>query len=267
MSQNILFIGIGNMGSAIIKGCLSSKLLSPAEMTLFDIDQGKYVPLGVEGATFLTELPEQKNYAAIVLAVKPKEMDSMLKDLATRKIETGILISVAAGYSLEKMENAFGKKIPMARVMPNINALISAGMNVVSYNKSATKEGRQLVESIFKSIGEILVVEENKMNAVTGLSGSGPAFVFMFLQALADGGVKVGLTRDEALQLAIETVLGSAKTVKYSGMHPEKLKDMVASPGGTTIEGIHVLEQNKFRGLVMEAVEAAKKKADSLGGK
>ncbi len=267
MSDSVLFIGSGNMGSAIIKGCVNSKLLDPSDISVYDKDPVKTSKLGIENLNILTELSLVETYSAILIAVKPKDMDSVLTELSKSKTNQGIIISIVAGITIRHISQILGTEKPIARVMPNMNALISAGMNVIAYNKSVDEKKRELTKAIFKSVGEILETDESKMNAVTGLSGSGPAFVFMFIQALADGGVKVGLSRDEALLLATETVLGSAKTVKYSGIHPEKLKDMVASPGGTTIEGIHILEQNKFRGLIMEAVEVAKNKADVLGEK
>ena len=270
MSHKILFIGAGNMGAAILSRCLDNKTLAPSDTSVFDKETSKTTPFSKRGVKVLSNLLPGENYDAVILAVKPKDIDSVLKQLASAGQPVGTIISIAAGITIDSISSSFGNgkgNTGIARVMPNMNALIGASMSAIAFDKTTDEKGRSLVRAIFTSVGEIVEVDESKMNAVTGLSGSGPAFVFMFIQALADGGVKVGLTREESLKLAIHTVLGSAQTVATSGLHPEVLKDMIASPGGTTIEGISSLEHNKFRFSVMQAVEAAKKKADSMGGK
>jgi pyrroline-5-carboxylate reductase len=177
-----------------------------------------------------------------------------------------LLISIAAGATLATLEAA----LPVSRIiraMPNTPALVGAGMTALAPGRRATPEDTALALELFQAVGQAAVVEERLMDAVTGLSGSGPAFVALFIEALADGGVKAGLPRTLAHNMAVQTVLGAARLCHEEDLHPGKLKDLVASPGGTTIEGLHALEKGGFRGLVMSAVTAAAARAKELGGK
>jgi len=178
-----------------------------------------------------------------------------------------IIVSIAAGVTIAAMEQAAGGDKKLIRVMPNTPSVAGEGMSVLSPNKNIDAKALDIVENIFSQIGKVLVLSEELMDSVTGLSGSGPAYVFTFIQALTDGGVKMGIPRDKSLVLAAQTVLGSAKLVLETGEDPISLRGKVTSPGGTTIEGVHILEKKGFSGIVIDAVEAGTLKSRKLGEK
>jgi pyrroline-5-carboxylate reductase len=202
----------------------------------------------------------------VVLAVKPQLLAKVLAEIKDLARASHLIISIAAGVTLAALETPL-PEARVIRVMPNSPALVGAGMTCLAPGSRATAEDLALASELFNAVGQTAVVEEKLMDAVTGLSGSGPAFVALFIEALADGGVKAGLPRTLAHMLALQTVLGSAKLCHEEELHPAKLKDMVASPAGTTIEGLHVLESGGFRGLVMSAVAAAAARSKELGRK
>jgi pyrroline-5-carboxylate reductase len=201
----------------------------------------------------------------LVLAVKPSQAAALLADLAQSITEGHLLLSIAAGVPLRKLEEALFEGARVIRVMPNTPALIGASASAYALGRWATAEDAQTAQRLFSSVGLAFQVEEKLLDAVTGLSGSGPAYVYMLIEALSDGGVAAGLPRDIAHKLAAQTVFGSAKMVLATGSHPGVLKDMVASPGGTTIQGIHELERAGFRAALMNAVCAAAQRARELG--
>jgi pyrroline-5-carboxylate reductase len=200
----------------------------------------------------------------LFLAVKPRQVRGVLKELSPLIGEDKLLISLAAGITLPQIESILKEKARLIRVMPNTPLLVAKGMSAVTCGRAVGEEDRDLALKIFGSLGRVVEVEEGLMNAVTALSGSGPAYVFGFIEGLADGGVKVGLGRQEALMLAAQTVAGAAEMVLATGRHPGELKDMVTSPGGTTIRGYHVLEEAGLKGLLISAVEAAYLRARQL---
>jgi pyrroline-5-carboxylate reductase len=201
----------------------------------------------------------------LILAVKPDQTGTVLADIRDQFSEKHLLISIAAGVPLAKLEAALGSAARLVRVMPNTPALIGASASAFAVAKSALPEDAEMTQKLFSSVGMAFQVKESLLDAVTGLSGSGPAYVYLFIEGLSDGGVAAGLPRDVATQLAAQTVLGSARMVLETGMHPGALKDMVTSPGGTTIEGLHELEKGKLRGTVMSAVRVATEKSKKLG--
>jgi pyrroline-5-carboxylate reductase len=192
-------------------------------------------------------------------------MEAALKGIAASVDQTKTIISIAAGTTIAFVAGRLPAKARIIRVMPNTPALVLAGAAGIAKGEYATAQDLQIAEAIFSAMGKAVVVEEKHLDAVTGLSGSGPAYVFLFIEALADGGVKMGLPRDVATLLAAQTVLGAAKMLLEGGRHPAELKDLVASPGGTTIAGLHALERGGLRGIVMEAVEAATSRSKELG--
>jgi pyrroline-5-carboxylate reductase len=225
-----------------------------------------------------TEAAEKADF--VFLAVKPQILSDVLTEIAPviqkrmaagadQRYDAPLLVSMAAGWTIEKIQAAVAYntsvKIPVARIMPNTPALISKGMIVLAVSPEVSGEKADALEAMLRGAGIVDKVSENYFNAVTGLSGSGPAFAFLFIEALADGGVLVGLPRDKALRYAVQTVLGSAAMVLETGRHPGELKDMVASPGGTTIAGVAALESGGFRAATIQAVEAAWKRAMELG--
>jgi pyrroline-5-carboxylate reductase len=192
-------------------------------------------------------------------------MEAALQGIAASVDQTKTILSVAAGITIGFIAERLPAKARIVRAMPNAPALVLAGAAAIAKGEHATAEDLQIAEAMFGAVGKAVVVEEKHLDAVTGLSGSGPAYVFLFIEALADAGVKMGLARDVAGLLAAQTVLGAAKMVLESGRHPAELKDMVASPGGTTIAGLYALERGGLRGILIEAVEAATIRSRELG--
>ncbi len=259
-------IGIGNMGSALARGWLEKKTVENSKITIYDINKSlldqRAGEFNVSKALNNTDLIQSSKY--IILAVKPQVMDKVLDEIGSKATEEQTIISIAAGISIEFIEDYLKKNVGVIRVMPNTPALVAAGVSAMAYNENVEEKDRNYVKNLLSSVGLVVELEEKHIDAVTGLSGSGPAYIFIIIEALADGGVKMGLSRDIALKLAAQTVLGSAKMVIETGKHPGVLKDMVTSPGGTTITALHELEKGKLRSTLISAVEAATNKAKSL---
>jgi pyrroline-5-carboxylate reductase len=258
------FIGAGNMGSAIMRGLLAGGRVARENLTFYDPDparQAEMAQLGLEAAPDNTAVMRAQ---VVVLAVKPQLMGLVLEGVKESAQPRHLLISIAAGVPLSTLEAALPQS-RLLRAMPNTPALVGAGITALAKGRGATSEDLDLAMELFQAVGQAVAVEEKLMDAVTGLSGSGPAFVAVFVEALADGGVQAGLPRPLALQLALQTVLGTARLCQEKNLHPGILKDMVASPGGTTIAGLHALEQGGFRGLAMTAVTAAAARSAELG--
>jgi len=252
--------GAGNMGSAIIHGI--SKGVRPANITVYDIDHDRVERIAGETGTKPAALFEEllTGTDILILAVKP---DVTVKIAAKLKDYTGIIVSLAAGVTLDTLKKTAGEK-KLIRAMPNTPALTGCGMTVMAITAMITDEESTAVMRLLEYTGRVLLMEEKHMNAVTGVSGSGPAYVFSFIQALADAGVKMGLQRNDALLLAGQTIYGSAKMFLDKMENPIKLRDSVASPGGTTIEALHKLERAGFSGIIIDAVEAAVNRAKEL---
>jgi len=201
----------------------------------------------------------------VVIAVKPQMIPTVLAELKPLLKRKPLVISIAAGVTLHTLSDGLGGDLPVIRVMPNTPCLVGASATGFAPNATATKEQIEVATKLFSAVGVVFPLPERLLDAVTGLSGSGPAYIYTLIEALADGGVKMGLPRDVALKLATQTTFGAAKMLIETGQHPSILKDAVTSPGGTTIAGIHALENGSFRGSVMNAVEAATKRATELG--
>jgi pyrroline-5-carboxylate reductase len=265
--QKIGFIGAGNMAEALVKGLLSSGFFKKNQVIMSDVVEERLDHLsslyGVKTTQKNTEVVKFSNF--VVLAVKPNSIHKVLLEIKGFLTSKKVLISIAAGINTSSISEIVRRKIKIVRVMPNTPALVLAGASVLYCNSLITQEEKQSIKKIFESIGIAYVIDnETLLDGVTGLSGSGPAFVAMFIEALSDGGVKMGLPRNIALRLAAQTVYGTAKMVLDSGIHPAELKDKVASPGGTTIEGIKELETRGFRGSVISAVSAATRRSKEL---
>ncbi|MBU1078473.1 MAG: pyrroline-5-carboxylate reductase, partial [Spirochaetes bacterium] len=226
-----------------------------------DEDRVKYFrSLGISAG----EMKEVSGKAGILfLAVKPDQVREVCETIR-EGLSDQLIISIAAGVTIAHLEEFIQKNLRIVRVMPNTPALINRGMSVYCYNSLFQKEDKETVESILGAVGRVLFLEEKYFDAVTGLSGSGPAYIFLVINALAEGGVKMGLPEKTAMDLAVQTVLGSAELVQKTGRHPLELKDMVTSPGGTTIEGLKVLEDHKIKDALMLAVEAATIRSKNL---
>jgi pyrroline-5-carboxylate reductase len=261
------FIGGGNMAEALLKGLLSGLHVDPLHITATDVipERLRYLHTTYGISTSTDNLQAVRDHEVIVLAVKPQTMPAVLEAIAPVVTREKLVISIAAGITLSTLQNALGPDRRVIRVMPNTPALVLSGAAGISPGRVATPQDVSLVERIFAAVGRAMVVSDDMMDAVTGLSGSGPAFVFALIEGLADGGVLVGLTRQVATVLAAQTVLGAAKMVLETGKHRGELKGMVTSPAGTTIAGMQALENGALRGLMMEAVRRATERSMALG--
>jgi pyrroline-5-carboxylate reductase len=267
IDKKIAFLGGGNMAEALIKGILAAGTAKAGQLSVTDIsaDRLEYLKKAYGIIVQKSNKDAVSGADVVLLCVKPQVMDKLLEEVAPAAGSGKLVISIAAGITLARIEKALTANPRVVRVMPNTPALVLAGAAALAGGKNATADDLAVAQSIFNSVGRAVTVEEKLMDAVTGLSGSGPAYVFMIIDALSDAGVKAGLPRQLALELAAQTVYGSAKMVLETKEHPGKLRDMVTSPGGTTIEGLHALEKGKLRAVLMNAVEAATARSKELG--
>ncbi len=267
LDKKIAFLGAGNMAEALIKGLIVSGTAKPEHVLAADVSADRLEQLRKSYGiiTHKTNSEAVLEAGIIILSVKPQVIEKVLAEIAPVVDDKKVVVSIAAGVPLARIEGALKKDARVVRVMPNTPALVLAGAAALAAGTNATIDDLSLCQSIFNSVGRSVVVEEKLMDAVTGLSGSGPAYVFMIIDALSDAGVKAGLPRQLALELAAQTVYGSAKMVLETKEHPGKLRDMVTSPGGTTIDGLHALEKGKLRATLMNAVEAATARSKELG--
>jgi pyrroline-5-carboxylate reductase len=261
------FIGGGNMAEALLKGLLSGLSVDPGRITATDVlsERRSYLETTYGISTAADNPLVVQDSDVVILAVKPQTMPAVLEAIAPVVTRDQLIISIAAGITLQTLHHALGAEHRVVRVMPNTPALVLSGAAGISPGGAATPQDVALVERIFGAVGRAMVVSDDMMDAVTGLSGSGPAFVFALIEGLSDGGVLMGLTRQVATVLAAQTVLGAAQMVLEAGRHPGDLKDMVTSPAGTTIAGMHALERGGLRGLMMEAVRCATERSAALG--
>jgi pyrroline-5-carboxylate reductase len=261
------FLGAGKMASALAKGFVKAGLVASEQIIAGDVSEAASASFGKEvGAKTTAFNPDVARFAEVlILAVKPHQVAGLLSEIREHFTEKHLLLSIAAGVPLAKLEAGLGTGARVIRVMPNTPALVGASASAFALGKSALATDGELAQKLFAAVGIAFQVKEALLDAVTGLSGSGPAYGYLFIEALSDGGVAAGLPRDIATQLAAQTVLGAAKMVLETGLHPGALKDMVTSPGGTTIEGLHELEKGNLRGTVISAVRAAAEKSKKLG--
>lgn len=264
-NYNIGIIGGGNMGRAIIKGLTS--LPQRPQVTAWDADSNCCDSLKNDFKITIArdnrELAD--NCEIIILAVKPQIITPVLDEIADILTENKLLISIAAGVPCEKLEKPLTDNVPAIRIMPNTPALINRGIAAIAAGRNATGKHLAIAEDIFSCLGESVIVPESAMDMVTAVSGSGPAYVFLVIEALLDAAVGIGMNRDLARKLVIETVLGSTELVKQTGKQPMELKDMVTSPGGTTIAGLAELEKNGLRHAFNEALKSACHRSQELG--
>lgn len=269
VNRKIGFIGAGNMAEALIAGLLHANRLSPSQLMASDIDGARLTRLHqtykIEMAGSNRDVAERADI--LVLAVEPQVLDDVLAAIATvvRVRDGTLIVSVAAGYPIARIARHLSGATRIVRSMPNTPSLIREGVTALAYDERLPDNDAAAVRMLFESIGKVVRVDERALNAVTGLSGGGPAYVYMMIEALADGGVKMGLPRETAQLLAAQTVAGAARMVLESEEHPGRLKDRVASPGGTTIAGLHELERGRLRATLISAVEAATLRSSELG--
>jgi pyrroline-5-carboxylate reductase len=259
------------MGFALMKGAAKDKEIF---ITDADMQKAQDAAASLKAKTLMSNTEAAEKGDIIFLAVKPQVLQQVLAEIEPvikQKINAGVppvVVSMAAGWSIKKIQAATSARLPVVRIMPNTPSLIGKGMIAICASPEVSKEKIRELEEILGNAGNVDIIEhgdEHLMDAVTGLSGSGPAFVYLFIEAMADGGVNAGLPRDKALSYAVQTAFGAAAMVQETGKLPGELKDMVTSPGGTTIAGIAALEDGTFRSTVIKAVEAAWKRSIELG--
>ncbi len=265
--MNVGFIGAGNMATAFMGGLLSTGIVKEENLFLTDASQGALdklketwpsVSVNTDNLAFLDRLD------FLVLSVKPHIYEPVILQIRDYIRPETVIITIAAGKTRKQVNDLFGKQIKLVRTMPNTPALVGEGMTAVCPGESISSGEKEQVLSLLAAVGKTEVLEESYFDAFTGLCGSGPAYVYMFIEALADAAVREGLPRDKAYTMASQTLLGSARMVLETGQHPGVLKDQVCSPGGTTIEAVGVLEEKGFRSTVMEAVRACTLKSKAL---
>ena len=267
IQAKIGFVGAGKMATALARGFLAAGLVKPGGLiaSAAQAASGERFAKATGGKAAVNNGAVTKAATVIFLGVKPDQVAGVLAEIAPGWTPKHLLISIAAGVTLAKLEAALPAGARVIRVMPNTPSLVGAGAAGYSLGRHATAADGELAGKLLAAVGLALPVKESLLDAVTGLSGSGPAYVYQFIEALSDGGVAAGLPRDAATRLAAQTVLGAARMVLETGLHPGALKDQVTSPGGTTIEGVHELEKGKLRATVMNAVRASAEKAKRLG--
>jgi pyrroline-5-carboxylate reductase len=268
-AQRLGFLGSGNMAEALMRGILAKDLWSKQHLIASDVSAQRLSVVGKELGIITAGDNREVVKASdmIIVATKPAQVPEVLSEVADLVTVDRLVVSIAAGVTLATIQSCLKGNVPVIRVMPNAPALVLAGMSCLSAGQYASEDHMTQALKVFSGVGEAVVVPEAHLDAVTALSGSGPAYLFVVLEALADAGVRAGLPRKIAEKLSAQTMLGAAKMVLETGKHPGELKDMVASPAGTTIEGLAALEGGGIRGAFMEAVDAAWRRAKELGKK
>jgi pyrroline-5-carboxylate reductase len=267
-SKKIAIIGGGNMGMALARGILQTKWATPERMMIAEPLKERLEH--IRGLAHDIKASHSNLDAAtwadiILLSIKPQIMSHVLDEIKPAMKDSKLIISVAAGVPTTSIEKRVGGKVPVIRAMPNIAAVVRESATAICQGKYATESDLAIARHIFESVGIVVDVDEDLMDAVTGLSGTGPMYVFQILEGLSDAGVKVGLSRDIANTLSIQTLIGASKLIKETKEHPAKLKDLVTSPGGTAISALHSLERNGLKAMLIDAVEVAAKRSSELG--
>ncbi|HYK73291.1 MAG TPA: pyrroline-5-carboxylate reductase [Pseudoneobacillus sp.] len=269
MNQKVGFIGCGKMAQAMIEGMIRSKVMQPEEImasaktdeTLQSVKEKNKILVSSHN------IEVAKHADILILAIKPNIHDEILKEIAVAMDEQKVIITIAAGISLEYIESFFQTKVKVVRAMPNTPSLVGEGMSAICHNEQINQGDLEKVLLLFNSFGKTEVMVEELMDSIPAISGSSPAYVYMFIEALADGGVKQGIPRKQAYKLAAQAVLGAAKMVLETGNHPGELKDNVCTPGGATIEAVAALEQEGFRSAILTAMDHCTQKSKQLSNK
>lgn len=266
-TPNTVFLGAGNMARALLRSAIEQSQLPAASFGVTDVLPGAVAALtqqlGVRGFDSNVEAVGWAD--VVVLAVKPQVLPAVLAEIAPALRPEALILSIAAGFSSARIASALGGHARIVRAMPNTPALVGAGATAIAAGPAVSESDVQVALTLLRGTGLVLRVDEKQLDGVTGLSGSGPGFAFVAIEALSDAGVREGLPRDVATQLAAQTLLGAAKMVLETGEHPGRLKDMVTSPGGTTIAGVAALEAHGLRAALLSAVQAATQRSRELG--
>lgn len=266
LDRRIGVIGIGKMGKALISGLIRSKFIDRVKIRASDIsvERREYVYEKHQITCYSDNGRLVENSDIVVIAVQPQDMKTVLEDIREKLTSKHLIISIAAGISTSFILRNLQKQVSLIRAMPNNLCMIGESVTALAPTPKASEKDIQDAMDVFGSVGRVLVLDEKHFDAVTGLSGSGPAYAYLFIEALADGGVRVGLPKETSILLAAQTILGAAKMVFETMEHPKRLKEMVATPGGTTIRGLYELEEGKVRAAIIKAVEKATERAKEL---
>jgi pyrroline-5-carboxylate reductase len=266
-SKKIAVLGAGNMGGALVEGFLAAKWGQPSNITVTNPHRRRLEELKSRLGVNVTKVNEKAAEGAdiVILAVKPQLLDTVLEEVAPVLGPGRLVVSIAAGVTTAHIESLLQSKVPVVRAMPNVCVTVRQGATAVCPGAHAGREHMETAVSLFDAVGLAVEVPEHLMDSVTGLSGTGPMYVFQIIEGLSDAGVKVGLSRPVASALAVQTVLGASELARTSKLHPGALKDLVTSPGGTAITALHSLERNRLRAILMDAVEAATERSRALG--
>jgi pyrroline-5-carboxylate reductase len=267
MNKKIGFIGAGKMAQAMMEGIVNSNMTSLENIMASAVTENTINKINqTYGINTTYNNKDVASFADIlILAVKPDLHSQIIEEVKNEFKQNGIIVTIAAGITLADIESAFGFQVKAVRTMPNTPSFVGEGMSAICPNDYLSAEEITEVERLFRTFGKTERLEEKLMDAVPAISGSSPAYVYMFIEAMADGGVRHGIPREKAYRLAAQAVLGSAKMVLETGIHPAALKDNVCTPGGATIEAVATLEENKFRGTILAAMESCTIKVKSLG--
>ncbi|MFI5303388.1 MAG: pyrroline-5-carboxylate reductase [Nitrospiria bacterium] len=265
---SVSLLGCGNMGLILLRSLVSLPFIPPKKISVFDPDPAVRKKTGNLKVLFSESAAESvKDKAMIILAVKPQNVPALLSEIQGAVPPDSLVITIAAGISIRKVQSKLGQKHKVVRAMPNTPALIKKGMTVLAYSERVSTEEKAMVRRIFNRVGKTAVVDEERMNAVTALSGSGPAYVFAFTEALVAGGMSMGLSEPLAYRMVTQTIFGSIKMLIKMDLSPKEQIEKVTSPGGTTLAGLSMLEKKGFKDAVISAIEAATHRAEELGQK
>ncbi|MEM2122348.1 MAG: pyrroline-5-carboxylate reductase [Candidatus Bathyarchaeia archaeon] len=266
IDNKIGIIGLGKIGEALISGLISSSTVDRSNIFGADVRMNRVEEVSARYGVkcFMNNRVLAESADTIIIAVKPRDVKNALKDVKEALSNRHLVVSLAAGVPIEYLAKRMPEGVPIIRVMPNIAVLVREGMTAMALGPNVTEDHVRIATRIFEAVGRVVIVEEEYMNAVTGLSGSGPAYIYVVIEALTEAGVKVGISRETSLLLAAQTALGAAKMVLETNEHPARLKDMVTTPGGVTIEGLLQLEEGKVRMAFINAVVKATEKSREL---
>lgn len=267
-NQKLAVVGIGNMGTALLRGILKAGLLPPENITITSRSADRRDAIANELKVNATADNSQAVAGAdiVLICIKPQGITDVANEVRSSCTSGTLVISILAGVTTEHLAKLFGEEIPTIRSMPNIPSMVDCGATAITAGARATAQHMELATAVFDAVGDVVEVTESQMDAVTGLSGSGPAYIYMIIEALTDGGVMMGLPREVALKLATQTVMGSARLVKETNLHPAILRDQVTTPGGTAIAAIHDLESHGLRPMLISAVVTATEVSRNLNG-
>lgn len=263
--KTIGFIGCGNMGKAMVEGIMKASLVDGEHMIVANQHPEKLKQLSDTYDFYISDNKTVAQHADVLfLAIKPYMFKTVIEEIKDEIKDEAIVVSIAAGIEMDDLKTMFNREVKLVRAMPNTPAMVQAGMSAIVFDELISTQEKEYITTIFESFGECIEIKENMMSAVVALSGSSPAYFFMMIEAMGDEGVKEGMNRQDAYRFAAQAMLGSAKMVLETNMHPAILKDMVTSPKGTTIEAVMTLEENGFRSAIMQAMKACADKNRSM---